>query len=47
MSLAPAFYPLLYRVDPPFGTTLFMIAGGLGKSSNAPTCPRPLRRMVS
>ena len=36
-STAPAFYPLLYLLEPPFGTIPLMVPGGLEKSSNPST----------
>ena len=36
-STAPAFYPLLCLLEPPFGSIPLMVPGGLVKSSNPPT----------
>ena len=36
-STAPAFYPLLCLLEPPFGSIPLMVPGGLVKSSNSPT----------
>ena len=44
-STAPAFYPLLYLSEPPFGTIPLMVSGGLEKSRTL-QCPRTLRRTV-
>ena len=37
MSTAPAFYPLLCLLEPPFGSIALMVPGGFVKSSNPPT----------